>query len=184
MSTQAQTLRICTKYVALLPLGNTSCVNFIRDPSGEPLLLRPLKAQRSFNHTWVEYFIISSCSSFPFFYTHAYCCKGNGYVKFSFSSVLIWTAHFKCALASGLHLQQDFPITSKLTSFNVSKCFVLLQFIPSGQISVVGWFWENYHCLSLVPWVNMCLLFLKDKFIFCQDWKQLFFFFFPRNWEY
>lgn len=43
------------------------------------------------------------------------------------------------SLASGLHLEQDFPVMIKITSFNVNKCFLLFYLIPSGQIRVVWW---------------------------------------------
>lgn len=51
MSTQVQTRRIWSKYVMILSLMIISCVYCIENPSGESLLLSPLKAQRSFNDT-------------------------------------------------------------------------------------------------------------------------------------
>lgn len=111
---------------------------------------------------------------FHIFCIHVYCCKGNGSVTFSFISALLWTAHLQMdSLPSGLHLQRDFPIISKITSFNVNKCFLLMYFIPSGQISVVWWLWGKCHFLS--HRLICAYFFLKDKFIFCQDWKHLLF---------
>lgn len=182
MSTQAQTPRTYTEYLVLLFLGNINCMYSIRDPSGEPLLLSPLKAQINFNHTWVGYFIISNWALFHLFYTHFYCCKVNGSVAFSFISALLWTTHLQMdSLASGLHLQQDFPITSKIISCNVNKWFLLFYFILSGQISVVWWLWEECYCLSLVPRLICAYFFWKMDSYFAKIESILCFL---EMWEY
>lgn len=117
---------------------------------------------------------------FHLFCTHVYCCKGNGSVTFSFISALLWTAHLQMdSLASGLHLQWDFPITSKITTFNVSKCFLLMYFVPSGQISVIQWLWGKCHFLSrrlicAYFFLKINSYFAKIESIFC----------FLEIWEY
>lgn len=69
MSTQVQTRRIWSKYVMILSLMIISCVYCIENPSGESLLLSPLKAQRSFNDT-SQVFYYLQLQLFPIFAAH------------------------------------------------------------------------------------------------------------------